>query len=49
MAFRDTALHGSKKNQNDKRFHRMMSPTAIDLSNKDIEDIADYYSKQSCE
>jgi len=27
----------------------MMAPTAIDLSNKDIEDIADYYSKQSCE
>jgi cytochrome c553 len=49
MAFRDSALHGSKKTRKDKRFHRTMSPAVIDLSNKEIEDIADYYSKQSCE
>lgn len=49
MAFRDSALHGRKKNRKNKRFHRTMSPAVIDLSNKEIEDVADYYSKQSCE
>lgn len=48
-AFRDSAVHGSKENRKDKRFHRIMVPAVIDLSATEIEDIADYYSKQSCE
>ena len=48
-AFRDSAVHGSKENRKDKRFHRMMVPAVIDLSAAEIEDIAKYYSKQSCE
>lgn len=48
-AFRDSAVHGSKENRKDKRFHRYMVPAVVDLTALEIEDIAEYYSKQSCE
>ena len=49
MEFRDSGLHSGKTNIKDKRFNRMMAPSVINLTDKEIDDIANYYSKQSCE
>lgn len=50
-AFRASANHGNVEigKIKDERFHRTMEPSAYDLTDRDIEDIADYYSKQSCQ
>lgn len=31
------------------RFHRMMAPSVFDLGDAEIEGLADYYSRQSCQ
>lgn len=48
-----TALRASALDQpsapNYERFHRMMAPSVFDLSDSEIEGLADYYSRQSCQ
>jgi cytochrome c553 len=47
MALRASAL--DQPSQPDyERFHRMMAPSAFDLSDDEISGLADYYARQSC-
>ena len=48
-AFRESARHEGQGLVKDKRFHRMMSPSVIAVTDQEIKDLADYYSKQNCE
>jgi cytochrome c553 len=50
-AFRSSANHGTVEISKikDERFHRFMEPSVYDLTDREIEDVADYFSKQSCQ
>jgi cytochrome c553 len=49
-SFRTSARHyrDGPAQIKDERFHRTMSPSTFDLTDAQIESIADFYSKQSC-
>ncbi len=50
-AFRRAAGHASSviRKEKDERFHRLMAPGVYDLKDNDIEAVAEYYSRQSCQ
>jgi cytochrome c553 len=47
VKFRDSALDRPLAADHD-RFNAMMAPASYDLSDKEIVEFADYYSRQSC-
>ncbi len=48
FAMRESAINVIQHAKKEARFHRIMAPSMLDLTDKEIDDISEYFSQQRC-